>query len=56
MDPFGADSFFSSVEAISSTFVGLPSFSDQNAPSMMWHPMSPSAPVPKSHQPRHAKG
>src|SRR5512146_1736175 len=30
--------------------------SDQNAASMMWQAMSPSEPVPKSHQPRHLNG
>jgi len=39
-----------------STRVGNPKSNVQNAASMMWHAMSPSVPVPKSHQPRHLNG
>src|SRR5258708_10436393 len=35
---------------------GYPRFSVQNDASIEWHAMSPSAPVPKSHQPRHLNG
>ena len=39
-----------------STDVGWPNFKARNTGSIRWQPMSPSAPVPKSHQPRHLKG
>ena len=35
---------------------GVPRSKVQKAASIAWHPMSPSAPVPKSHQPRQLKG
>src|SRR4051794_2553273 len=35
---------------------GWPSFSAMNGRLAVWQPMSPSAPVPKSHQPRQEKG
>src|SRR3954468_21422943 len=34
------------------TRVGRPSFSAMNGRFAVWHPMSPSAPVPNAHQPR----
>jgi hypothetical protein len=36
--------------------LGYLSPSTQYAASMMWHAMSPIAPVPKSHQPRQLNG
>src|SRR5438034_726665 len=39
-----------------STLLGFPRSSAQKAGSIRWHAMSPSAPVPKSHHPRHLKG
>src|SRR5262245_42547951 len=39
-----------------STETGASSFSAQYAASALWQPMSPGAPVPKSHQPRQLKG
>src|SRR5438876_437550 len=39
-----------------STDVGVPSPSAQTGWSMMWQPMSPNAPVPKSRQPRQLWG
>ena len=38
------------------TLSGDPSSSAQYGMSIMWQPMSPNAPVPKSHQPRHLNG
>src|SRR5881296_235163 len=36
--------------------VGYPRSSTQNDASIEWQAMSPSAPVPKSHHPRHLNG
>ncbi len=43
-------------EVLASTLTGYLSFSAQKSGSTMWHPMSPSEPVPKSHQARHLAG
>ena len=42
--------------AAASTVVGEPSLSALNTGSQKWQPISPSAPVPKSHHPRHLNG
>src|SRR5580704_7990379 len=55
-DDIGAISEVIFEDSTNSTLVGAPSFSAQFAPSMMWHAMSPSAPQPKSHQPRQLNG
>jgi hypothetical protein len=39
-----------------STQTGSPIFIALKMPESSWQPMSPSTPVPKSHQPRQAKG
>ncbi len=41
---------------IASTLVGLVRLRPQNAVFIRWQAMSPSAPVPKSHHPRHLNG
>ena len=43
-------------ETWASTLTGYLSFSAQKRGSTMWQPMSPSDPVPKSHQARHLAG
>src|SRR5436190_11444911 len=43
-------------DELTSTLSGGPSFSARKTASSEWHPMSPRAPVPKSHQPRHLNG
>src|SRR5512133_365126 len=42
--------------AVASTAFGAGRSKAQNPPSIMWQPMSPSAPVPKSQNPRQLKG
>ena len=44
------------VKGTASTAAGAPRSNAQKPPSIMWQPMSPSAPVPKSQYPRHLKG
>ena len=61
IDANGAVSFLISGGAFqwveqASTLSGQPSFKALNAADKLWHPMSPSTPVPKSHQPRQANG
>ena len=48
--------FGSQCVVVACTLVGWPSLSAQNDGSRIWQPMSPSAPVPKSHQPRQQNG
>ena len=43
-------------EELASTLVGWPSRSALKTAESWWQPMSPRTPVPKSHQPRQAKG
>jgi len=49
-DVVSPESFTSSTAAACSIRSAL------NVPLIAWHPMSPRAPVPKSHQPRHTNG
>src|SRR5882672_12008046 len=56
MAHFGGVSEHGGAESTISTLLGAPSFNAQFAPSIMWQPMSPSAPQPKSHHARHATG
>src|SRR5580693_4086921 len=55
-DISGGISGTSSDEETISTVSGAPRFNAHCGQSMMWHAMSPSAPQPKSHQPRQACG
>jgi hypothetical protein len=61
----GNASFFASLswknacqvlDTLASTLIGYLSFSAQKSGSTMWHAMSPSEPVPKSHHARHFAG
>jgi hypothetical protein len=57
VDDVGYMSFVvSPVSATSSTAEACSIFSALNGPLSEWQPMSPRAPVPKSHHPRHTKG
>src|SRR5580704_13628653 len=55
MDQFGGLSAVAPSDS-ASTETGYESLSDQKMGSIRWHAISPSAPVPKSHQPRQTNG
>jgi len=51
----GTDSLYTGVE-LPTTLIGGPSLRAEQTGARLWMPMSPSPPLPKSHQPRQRNG